>query len=427
MEELIEKSKFKSYLLFWSGQLFSLMGSLIVQFVITWWITLETGSPTFLSIGMFLYFLPMIVITPIAGVVSDRWDRKKIIIIVDSLQALITVWIIFLFYLNRADPLLVILINSLRGITQAFHLPTVSSVIPSMVPKEKLSRINGINYLFTSLINIVGPMIAAVVLAFFPIRMILWLDVISFGIAMIPLLIVRIPRVNVNEQQEVKEKESFRKEFKEGIITIKLIPGLMTILLLSMVLNFLIMPMNVLMPYFVKVTHEGNPGDLALIMGGFNVGMVLGALITSVKKKWDHKIFVYFTGLMVVMGSISVLGLAPKGFFLLIAGVAVITGISLPIVNTIYMTIGQTVVPADKMGRVSSVDQSLSMAISPIGTIISGPLAEIFGINNLFIYCALIGVVITFITWRFSKVRSINYDDANLLNEITASIANIKT
>ncbi|MHA2009800.1 MAG: hypothetical protein ACW980_21015 [Promethearchaeota archaeon] len=73
MEELTDNTKFKSYLFFWSGQLFSLMGSLIVQFVITWWVTEITGSPTFLSLGMFLYFLPMIVITPIAGVIADRW------------------------------------------------------------------------------------------------------------------------------------------------------------------------------------------------------------------------------------------------------------------------------------------------------------------------------------------------------------------
>ncbi|MHA2009801.1 MAG: MFS transporter [Promethearchaeota archaeon] len=347
--------------------------------------------------------------------------------VVDSLQALITVWIIILFYLNRADPLLVILINSLRGVSQAFHLPTVSAVVPSMVPKDKLSRINGVNYLFTSLISIIGPMIGALVLAFFPIKMILWLDVVTYGIAMIPLLLVRIPRVRVVKQQEIKEKGSFKKEFKQGLITIKLIPGLMTVLLLSMVLNFLISPLNVLMPYYVQFTHRGTPGDLALIMGGFNVGMVLGALITSLKKNWNHKIFVYFSGLMVVMGTLSVLGLAPTGFFLLIAGVAIITGMVLPIVNTIYITIVQTVVPADKMGRVSSVDQSLSMAISPIGTLIAGPIAEVIGINNLFIYCALIGVVVTFVTWRFTKIRSINYDDANLLEEVTVKIGNIKT
>ena len=67
------------------------------------------------------------------------------------------------------------------------------------------------------------------------------------------------------------------------------------------------------------------------------------------------------------------------------------------------------------------------MAISPIGTLIAGPLAEMIGIQNIFIYGALIGVIITFATWRFTKIRSINYDDANLLEEITVNISNIKT
>ena len=425
MEELANQNTFRSYLFFWSGQLFSLMGSLIVQFVITWWVTEVTGSAIYLSVGMFLYFLPMVFITPFAGVLTDRLNRKKIIGIADSTQALVTVWIIVLFYSNNVNPLVIVLINSLRGVCQAFHMPTVSAIMPSMVPKEKLSRINGINFLFTSFIQLIGPVIGATLLAFFPIKLILWMDVITFGIAITPLLLIKIPFVRKIAETETEIKLSFKKEFKEGILTIKMIPGLLTILLLSMFLNFLITPLNVLLPYFVNITHLGTASDLALILTGFNLGMIIGAVITSLKRNWKHKIFVYFSGLMITMGTLSTLGFAPKGYFILMAGVAVITGMTLPIVNTIYMTIIQTVVPADKMGRVSSVDQSLSMAIFPIGTLLSGPLAELIGVQNLFIYSAFIGVIITFLTWRFTKVRRINYDDKFELANITDKINNI--
>lgn len=408
MEVIPTRKSFRNYLFFWSGQLFSLMGSLVVQFVITWWVTEITGSAVYLSMGMFLYFLPLVIVTPIAGVFTDRWNRKLLIGIADSLQAFVTFGIIILFYLNMADPLLVILIGSLRGLCQAFHMPTVSAIVPTMVPKESLSRINGVGYLFTSLIQLTGPLIGVVFLMLFPIKIILWIDIITYGIAIIPLLLIKIP--HVRNVKQIKHKISLIKELKEGITTIKMIPGMLIILFLSMFLNFLITPVNVLLPYYIKVIHLGTAADLAIILVLFNAGMIAGGVITTLKKNWKHKLTIYFSGLMIAMGIFSVLGFAPTGSFLLMGLSASIIGLMLPISNTIYMTIIQTTVPPDKMGRVSSVDQSLSMAILPIGTIISGPLAVIFGIQNLFIYSAFIGVFITFIAWRFTKMRYIDFD-----------------
>ena len=418
MEELADKSTFKSYLFFWSGQLVSLMGSLIVQFAITWWITVITGSVFYLSIGIFLYFLPMVFLTPIAGVLIDRWNRKALIAVVDSFQSLVTVWIIVLFYLGIADPLGVILINSLRGVCQAFHMPAVSAIVPTMVPKEKLSRINGVGYLFTSLIQLIGPFIGAVLMAFYSLQLILWVDVITFGIAMIPLLLVKIPSVrNLTEKSEKTKTKSFKRDFKEGIITIKLIPGLTILLILDVFIMFLISPIQVLLPFYISDTHLGNVFDLAFIMISLNGGMIIGGVITTLKKNWKHKIPIYFMSMMVVMGMISVLGFAPTGFFLIIWVGMAIVGAILPIINTIYMTIVQTTVPPDKMGRVSSVLQSFSVAAFPIGTIIAGPIAEVIGIRSVFFFSGILGIIIVFLIWRSTKIRHVNYDNFEIITE----------
>lgn len=418
MEELADQSTFKSYLLFWSGQLVSLMGSLVVQFAITWWITIITGSALYLSLGTFLYFLPMVFLTPITGVLVDRWDRKKLIAIVDSFQSLVTVWIIVLFYLGIADPLGVILINSLRGVCQAFHMPAVSAVVPTMVPKEKLSRLNGVGYLFTSLIQLIGPVIGAVLMAFFSLQLILWIDVITFVIAIIPLLMIKIPSVrNLTEISEKVKTTSFKKDFKEGIITIKIIPGLLILLFLDMIINFLVAPVNVLLPLYINVIHLGTALDLAFLSMFLNGGMILGGVITTLKKNWKHKNSTYFIGMMIVLGLLSVLGIAPRGIFILLwLGVGMI-GLILPIINTIYMTIIQTTVPPDKMGRVSSVIQSFANAMFPIGTIIAGPLAEAIGIRSVFIYGSIIGVLVVFLTWRFTKMRHIDYENLEFITE----------
>jgi len=426
MEELANTSTFKSYLFFWSGQLVSLMGSLIVQFAITWWITVITGSVFYLAIGTFLYFIPMIFLAPIAGVLIDRWNRKALIAVVDSFQSLVTVWIIVLFSLGIADPLGLILINSLRGVCQAFHMPAVSAIIPTMVPKNKLSRINGVGYLFTSLIQLVGPVIGALLMAFFSNQLapILWVDVITFGIAMIPLLLIKIPSVrNLSERNEKTKTKSFKRDFKEGIITIKLIPGMIILLILDIFISLLISPIEVLLPFYISMTHLGTGFDLALVWAFFNGGMIIGGVITTLKKNWKHKIPIYFMGMMIVMGLISFLGFAPTGFFLLLWVGMVIVGLILPILNTIYMTIVQTTVPPDKMGRVSSVLQSFSVATFPIGTIIAGPLAEVIGIRSVFLFSGLFGLIIVFLIWRSTKIRHVNYENFEV---ITEKINNIK-
>ncbi len=322
---------------------------------------------------------------------------------------------------------MVIVIVGLRGIFQAFHIPTVNAITPTMVPKDKLSRMNGFNYLFASLINIFGPVLGALLYEMLhgDIFLILWIDVITFIIALIPILITKIPVVK-RSKIEVK-KNSFLFEFKTGLKTIRLLPGILTFLLLSMLLNFLLMPFNVLLPYIIEAPHihAGSAADFAFVMVFFQVGMVLGALLTSVRKEWKHKIFTYFGSLVVLTGILSVFAFAPNGFFLMMGVATFVIGFLLPIGNTIYMTIIQTIVPHDKMGRVSSIDHSISSMIAPFGALIAGPLAEVFGARIVFLFCSIIGVVATSYTWRVMKVKKIDYDDQAALDEITEKINNI--
>jgi DHA3 family macrolide efflux protein-like MFS transporter len=101
-------------------------------------------------------------------------------------------------------------------------------------------------------------------------------------------------------------------------------------------------------------------------------------------------------------------------------------GLTLPIINSLYQTFIQTVVPADKMGRITSIDHSLSMSISPIGTLLSGPLAEVFGVGNLFLYCAIIGTIVTVVVWSFTGIRKVDYTSESELEMVTSSINSIK-
>lgn len=408
MEEKASQESFKNYILFWSGQQFSLLGSFIVQFVIIWWITIETESAIMLALANFFYLIPVLIFTPIAGVYADRWNKKTIIIVVDSLQAYFTLILIIFFVMDFTELWAIFTIIGLRSMCQAFHSPTVSSLTPAMVPKDKLSRMNGLNYLFTGLIQLIGPAVAATLLLVLSIKFILWLDILTFMIALIPLLIIKIPKINNIEQ--LPGKKSFFKDLRIGFRIIKVVPGLLIIILLAMLINFLIQPLSVLMPLYIYDVHLGDLFIFALMEIIFQGSMIAGAILTSIKKDWKHKIRVIFISIIIINIGYMMYALAPIGNFSIIIIGSIIAAFSLPIVNTILQTIMQTTIPVDKFGRAISIVSTLAMVITPLAAIISGPLAEVLGISTLFFFCAILGLIITIITYTFTGIRHVDYN-----------------
>ncbi|MHA2075572.1 MAG: MFS transporter [Candidatus Hodarchaeales archaeon] len=264
-----KKDHFRGYILFWIGQLISLLGSSIVQFAIIWWITVETGSEFFLALSAFLGFGPAIVLTPVAGVFVDRWSRKKIIAGVDFLQAVATLVLIFIFtfsHLSSAELIWAVLaILTIRGLMQAFHQPAVEAIIPLLVPKDKLSRMNGLQYLLGGVIFLIGPVIGALLLEVWIIQDVLWIDLFTFVIAVIPTIIITIPSVIDKAKKEI-EKIPFRVEFTEGFTFIKSKQGLLALLAVFSAANFFLSPLFVLLPLFVTKIHLGEATDLAFLM-----------------------------------------------------------------------------------------------------------------------------------------------------------------
>ncbi|MFW9896468.1 MAG: MFS transporter, partial [Candidatus Thorarchaeota archaeon] len=134
LEGIVDNSTLKGYLYFWGGQLTSLLGSSIVQFVIIVWITVETGSLIILSWANFFLMFPRIFFIPIAGVLADKFDRKKIILVSDSTQAFLTVVLIGFFLIDFVNIGIIFSFISLRTVCQSFHSPAAIAITPSMVP-----------------------------------------------------------------------------------------------------------------------------------------------------------------------------------------------------------------------------------------------------------------------------------------------------
>ena len=411
MDTSTSEQTFKSYLFFWGGQLFSILGSSVIRFVIVWWIAEETLNPITVSIAFFLGALPMVIIPPIVGVFIDRWNRKIVIALADSLQAFITFIMILLFLTGIANVWLIMTMNIFRGICQAIHFPTVNAIIPIMIPKKHLSRMNAINYLFTGVIQIIGPVVGATLLALFEIEQILWVDVFTFFIAIIPLLLIKIPSILPKSDQT--EKFSYFKEFKDGINILKSVRSFLILIIFISVINLLNMPFTTQMSLFVLIDHSGGELDFALVSVFLQIGIVIGAIIASTKKHWKHKELIILYSVFIGVGGYSITSLAPKGYFLLMGIGSLIHASMIPIANTMFLTILQTKVPPETQGRVFSIVASIAAAITPLGMIISGPLAVFFGIRLLFIIVLYLQVVSVVITWYFTDIKKIIYEESN--------------
>ena len=344
----------------------------------------------------------MVILGPFAGVLVDRWSRKALIGIVDFLQALVTVVLIFLFWLGGVSYWQVLALLALRGVFQAFHTPAVSAIIPLMVPKPKLSRINGLNYLFSGTVTLIGPVIAALLLVLWKIDQILWIDACTFLVAVIPLLIIRIPSV-----RKKQDKSSFRKDFAEGLAFIKNARGFLPFLMLATALNFLLTPLSTLLPYYVKFDHLGEAPDLAFVMAFFQGGILAGGLLMSVIKGFKNKMVAIVLSVYVIFVGYTFVALAPTGLFWFMAIGGLIMAFCIPVANVSIQTIIQTVIPMKMQGRVNSVTMALAGAATPFGMILSGAIVEFTGTTNLFLGCVGTGIFILTLSWFLTDIKHV--------------------
>ncbi|MFX0115936.1 MAG: MFS transporter [Candidatus Hodarchaeota archaeon] len=402
-----ESPNLRSYLFFLIGQAQSQLGSFIVQFIIILWIALEYKSAFYLGLAAFAGFTPMILVTPFAGVLVDRWNRKIVIASVDFLQAIITLFLVYLFWTDAVTIWHILIVLGFRAIFQAFHMPATEAIVPLLVPRDKLSRINGLRVFMTGANGIIAPVMAALLLNFWEIHDLLLLDPLTFGIAVIPVLLIKIPPVK--RASNGIEKRSFKAEFKDGFTFMIREPGLLTLVFLFTIANFCLQPINVLLPLFVIQDHSGSKEDLAVVLALFQVGYLLGSIFMMIWKGFERKVVVVVLSMLGMYGGILVIASVPpeSSAFLLMGAGYCIMGLMLAFINTTILTLYQSVVPPDKLGRFTSMRRTLIWFTIPVSSILAGISAEFIPIETLFYVCATLGIISVACAWFLTKLPDV--------------------
>lgn len=390
--------------LFMAGQAITLFGSMMVGYAVMWHITLKTQSGLMMTLLAIANTIPIFLISPFGGVWADRFNKKHLINISDGIIAIISLFMAFLFSAGIEWYALLIICLVMRAFGQGVQTPTVSALIPTITPEEKLMKVNGIQGAIMSLVMFASPMAGAAVLAIAPIHALLFIDVITatIGISILAFF-VRVPR-----QEKKDARPSYWTELKEGMIYIKKHKFVRKFMLLAAVFCILIAPAGFLTPLQVVRNWGGelmnifhfqviDEHRLAIIEVLFSVGMVLGGGIIAAWGGFKNKS--YTLGAAIALNAVGMVTLGLLTNFWLYSVCMGFIGMTVALQNAPIATMLQTNVEPDFMGRVFSVLNMITSVAMPIAMIVFGPLGDIISIEWILIFTGILLFAFSFIAF----------------------------
>lgn len=390
----------------WTGQAFSLLGSQIVQFALIWYLTVKTGSATVLATVSMMALLPGVFLSPFIGPLIDRWNRRRIMLIADASIALITLSLALLFAFDLIQVWHIYVIMFLRAIGGNFHRPAMTASTSLMVPKEHLTRVQGVNQMLNGGLNIVAAPMGALLLELLPMKGIVAIDVVTALIAILPLFFIQIPQPE-RKPEEIDAKPSIFREMGEGFRYVLSWPGLTVILIMATMINFFLSPSISLMPLLIKDHFGGDALQLGWVNSIFGVGVIVGGLALGIWGGFKKRIFTGMMGLMGIGIGIAMIGLAPSSALYIVMIGNLIMGVMMPMANGSLGGILQATVEPGMQGRVFTLGGSLATAMMPIGLALAGPLSDAFGIQIWFIIGGVVTLLMGVLGISIPAVRDI--------------------
>lgn len=362
----------KKIILFLTSQTISLFGSSLVQYAISWYITLETKSGVMMTIAIICGFLPTFFLSPFAGVWADRYNRKRLILISDSTIALATLVIAILFLMGYKSIWLLFVVSVVRALGTAVQTPTVGALIPQLVPEDKLTKVNAANGSIQSMVMLVSPMLSGALLTMAPMEIIFFIDVVTAAVAVSTLLLfLKVPS---HEKALGKQSVSYLGDMTEGYRYIKNHAFVRKIIIYSALFSFLAAPAAFLTPLQVTRSFGDQVWRLTAIEIVFSVGMILGGILMASWGGFKKKIHSMVTATVAMGVGTFALGIAPV-FWLYLLMMSLI-GLAMPLFNTPFTVLLQQKVEADYLGRVFGVFGMASSIMMPAGMLVFGPLSD---------------------------------------------------
>jgi predicted MFS family arabinose efflux permease len=379
----------RDFRLLWIGQTVSMIGDGMYIFAVAWFIynDLQASPATFAFVG-FAWSLPQVLLLAATGALSDRMDRRHLMIIGDLLRLAAITSIGTLILVDAMTPSLLVALVFPYGAGQAIFWPAFSSIIPTIVPEEHLVQANSIGSTVRPLAWLVlGPMIGAAVVSAAGTGWAFVADAVTFAVSAVCIWLMQVRA----EQQRDDDGTHLWRDVREGIAYVRRTRWVRWGLLGGMVSLFCVWgPWETLVPYVVRNEMSGTEFDLALVFGAGGTGSVIASLVMAQRSGLPRRA-------LTVMYVCWAIGMGMTAFFGVVRNVpqamvvSFIAESSIAILIVIWFTAMQRLVPSDLLGRVSSLDWMITILGAPVSFLVVGPLAAAFGADAVLIVAGVLG------------------------------------
>lgn len=393
----------KQFAVIYLGQAFSVLGSAAVQFAVIWWLTVQTESAVTLMLASIVSFLPNMLIGPFAGVWIDRYNRRTVMIAADGLVAFSSVVLGLAFLMAQTPPTwFIYMVLFLRGVGNTFHTPAMQAAIPSFVPAQMLTKAGGWGNMIQSVSNMLGPVLGAALMAFFPIAFIMLVDILGAAFAIVCLLLVAIP-----DLPQTGKRAHVLADLKQGLAAVRANRPLVALILPMLVMNVLFMPLGSLFPLLVRSHFMGEAWHNSVAEFTFAGGLLLSSLIIGLWGGMKKRFLMAALAVGLMGVSVLLSGALPSDGFWAFAACCFFLGASGTFFNVPVMAYMQESTPPEVMGKVFSLLMTAMTLAMPFGLLVAGPVAQAVGIDTWFFWsgAALIANAVFFraLTRRYDR------------------------
>jgi DHA3 family macrolide efflux protein-like MFS transporter len=374
----------------WTGQAFSIFGSMLVQFALVWWLTAKTGSAVVLTVATLVALLPTVFLGPLAGAFVDRHSRRWTMVIADSLVALVTLWLMILVALGWMGIGHVYAAMFLRAAAGTFQWPAMTASTSLMVPKKHLARVGGLNQTLYGLLGIVAPPTGALLVMALPLHWVLAVDIITAALAVLPLCVIGIPQPAAPAEGPDEPRKNLLEDMRTGFRYILAWKGGMLIILVAVVVKFFLNPAFALLPILAVKYFGGGALEMGWLDAASGVGTVAGGLLLSVWGGFRRRIVTVLFGMTGMGVGMLLVGLTPSTLLGMALAAIALAGLMGSLVDGPIFAIFQSAIDPGLQGRVISVFMSLVTAVVPFGMIFGGLFADQFGVPLLFLIAGIV-------------------------------------
>ncbi len=388
-----------TFLLVWGGQSVSLIGSGISSIAIIWWVFVETGSTVILATVAIAGTIPRVLAGPFAGAYVDRWDRRRIMMVLDGASGVAVVIGATAIFLGVLEIWHLYVLMAVLGLAAIFHATSLFASVPNIVHQEQLSRANSLMQISHSTSGVLGPALGGVLIVLLGVGPTLWIDGGTFLLASLTLLLVRFFSPRSTSEKTVLA------DIAVGFRFLRNAPPLLTMLLLFGAVNFLLVPLVILLPQVATVTLGLGPEGFGFLQASVAGGLLAGGLIFAVVKLQRGFGRNVVLAVVLVGGGYVLFGLS-EVFPLSAAGLFTI-GIAASLAGVCSSTVFQREVPLDLQGRVFSARMVLAMGLQPISLATVGIMAELIGIQALMVGSGLLIVLAGFVGYTVKGLREL--------------------